>query len=179
MFNSTAGLRHLRVTWHSFVSILCLHGQSLSWNGKRIGGVRPATPTIRLRANAASKGLNEYGASTFGTRCREIIDPFRPPSPSATPRVSLALNERLHSHVNSRCRLHENCRRARRERGKVGRGTWDEDGMIGPIPVNFARRGPTSGARVVLWSLSRGSRKVFEAIDNADDPALRPFIRGS
>lgn len=177
MFNSTADrLHHLRVTWHSFASILCLlkkSARSVAFperekNRRRLPrDNQPPSPSrlsrftlsfTRQRASAASEGLNGYGASTFGTRCREIIDPLRPPSPSATPHVSLALNERLHSHVSPRAM--SACMKIageRMEKGEKGKERnlerrWNDPG---PIPVNFARREPTSGVRVVLRSLSR------------------------
>lgn len=133
MFNSTTGrLHHLRVTWHSFASVYFVYLRNTVnrfpgtvKNRRRLPAAIAATPTPlhtpSVNARMPSEGLNGYRASTFGTRCREIIDPFDLLCPPRDSGVSLALSERLHLHVNfSSVSLHENCRGARKDGESTG-----------------------------------------------------------
>lgn len=84
MFNSTTGRVHrLRVAWHSFASVyFIVYRRSTVSCFPRMGKNRrrlpvfATTPAPFVNARMPSEGLNEYRASTFGTRCCKIIDPF-------------------------------------------------------------------------------------------------------
>lgn len=102
-------------------------------NGKRIGGVCPHSPRHPPHSSTCempSEGLNEYRASTFGTRCCKIIDPFDLLCP---PWLRHSADIYIHMST-SRVSAWKLPARAKDRESRERNLGWNH-----PIPMNFAR----------------------------------------